>query len=101
MTMLKCFLHNCLCCLPLIEKQHHTQKTVKTGFFALLLHPDVQQLMDPVLVEKMVPTFDHVVRNAKVAEEPPVVVHLHLFEKLETFFQRFHTCSQKLSHFVK
>lgn len=68
---------------------------VEAGLPARLLDPDVEQLVDLVFVQDALLALDHVVVDAELAEEPLVVVVVHLFEVLEALPQRLFACGHR------
>lgn len=76
---------------PLVQIQKRFQQVVQGGVPALSLHPDVQQLVDPVLVGEGIFALDHVVVDAEVTEESLLVVELDFLKVLEAFPQRLFT----------
>lgn len=80
---------------PLVQIQKRFQQVVQGGVPALSLHPDVQQLVDPVLVGEGIFALDHVVVDAEVTEESLLVVELDFLKVLEAFPQRLFTCRER------
>lgn len=79
----------------LVQVQQDLQQLVQAGAPALLLHPHVQQLVEAVLVRKLLPAFDHVVVDVEAAEELAVVVDVQLLEELEAAPQRLLACGRR------
>lgn len=82
---------------PLVQLQQSLQQVVDGGLAARLLHPHVEQLVDPVLVRHRVLALDDVVVQAQAAEEAAVVVDVHLNKVVEAPPQRLLTWRQTVS----
>lgn len=65
------------------ELQQDLEEVLEAGPRPGLLHPDVEELVDPVLVRKLLLLLHHVVVDAQVTEELPVVADVQLLEVLE------------------
>lgn len=79
---------------PLIQVQQGAEQAVQVGLSALLLHPDVQQLVDSVLIRKAVVAFDHIVIEAQATEEPLVIVDVQISKEVEASPERVDACRE-------
>lgn len=82
-------------CAALVQVQQDLQELVQAGSPALFLHPDVEQLVDPVLIVQLLFALDHVVVDVEAAEELPVIVYVEFLEILEAAAQRLFACEQR------
>lgn len=79
----------------LVQVEQHLQELVQAGSSALLLHPGVEQLVEPVLEGLVVFALDHVVVDVELAEELLVVADVQLLEKQEAAAQRLRACGRR------
>lgn len=79
--------------LPQVEQ--NLQEVVEARVSALFLYPDVEQGVDAVFVVEPLPGLDHVVADAQVAKELPVIVHVDFLKILKAVAQGLFACKQR------
>lgn len=80
---------------PLVQVNQRLQQVVQAGVPALLLHPNAQQLVDLVFIQKALFALYYVVVDPQVTEESLVVVEIDVDKILEAFLQRIFTCEKQ------
>lgn len=73
-------LHDRLRRSPLVQLKQSFQQIIQASVSSLLLNPNVQQLVDPVFIEKVLSAFDHIVTDPKLTEESLMLVHIQFFK---------------------
>lgn len=79
--------------LPQVEQ--NLQEVVEARFSARFLYPDVEQRVDAIFVVEALLCLDHVVADAKVAEELLVIVHVEFLKILKAAAQGLFACKRR------